>query len=508
MEKRLVLAIALSILVLLGWSALMPKPQHIAPQDVITKADSSSQPVTLPTPVVTQPLPVAPEKLITYSQDNLEVVFDESPAAIKEVVFLSYNNYKLPLKYGCLLKDPTLIFKKDQMTGDSISFSAVTPGKRISKKFTFHNSNYTMELAIKIQNTSSNPVTINLPLLLGALDFSSGNQQARYQDITIATQDKVAHINARKNTQLEGVKFLGLRDQYFAAIVEPDSGLHQGFVNKINNYETELGLNVQKELLLPSEQIGHLYHIYIGPQDINILNKNNPAWAGIIHYGTFDFISQILLQILGFIYNLVHNWGLAIVLLSLVVYLILYPLSLKQMRSMKEMQALQPKVEALRKTYKDNPQKMNKEIMELYKEHKVNPLGGCLPLLLQMPIFFALYNALMRSIVLKGARFLWIRDLSEPDRLWVFPEGWPNLPIIGHELNILPIIMAIGMFVQQKISAVSTGSAAAEQQKIMLIVMPVMFGLIFYRMPSGLVLYWFVNSMLMLIFQLRMNRAK
>lgn len=114
----------------------------------------------------------------------------------------------------------------------------------------------------------------------------------------------------------------------------------------------------------------------------------------------------------------------------------------------------------------------------------------------------------MRSIALKGANFLWIKDLSEPDRLWVFPASWPNIPVIGNELNILPIIMAIGMFIQQKISAVSSGGASAEQQKIMSVVMPVMFGLIFYRMPSGLVLYWFVNSVLMLAFQLRLNRLK
>jgi YidC/Oxa1 family membrane protein insertase len=175
------------------------------------------------------------------------------------------------------------------------------------------------------------------------------------------------------------------------------------------------------------------------------------------------------------------------------------------MRSMKEMQILQPKVEELRKAYKDNPQKMNKEIMELYREHKVNPMGGCLPLLLQMPIFFALYNALMRSVVLKGAKFLWIQDLSEPDRLIVLSK---SLPLLGNELNILPIIMALGMFVQQKISSASASGASAEQQKIMLIIMPVMFGFIFYRMPAGLVLYWFVNSTLMLIFQLRMNRTK
>ena len=175
------------------------------------------------------------------------------------------------------------------------------------------------------------------------------------------------------------------------------------------------------------------------------------------------------------------------------------------MRSMKEMQAIQPKVEELRKQYKDNPQKMNKEIMELYRIHKVNPFGGCLPLILQMPIFFALYNTLMRSIALRGAKFLWIKDLSEPDRLFTLPV---SLPILGNEFNILPIVMAIGMFFQQKISSSAMSGAAAEQQKTMLIIMPIMFGLIFYRMPSGLVLYWLINSMLMLGFQIQMSRAK
>jgi YidC/Oxa1 family membrane protein insertase len=143
---------------------------------------------------------------------------------------------------------------------------------------------------------------------------------------------------------------------------------------------------------------------------------------------------------------------------------------------------------------------MNKEIMELYREHKVNPFGGCLPLILQMPIFFALYQVLMRSVALKGAHFLWIKDLSEPDRLFRLPN---SLPILGNDINILPIIMAIGMFVQQKLSMRGASGTAAEQQKMMLVIMPVMFGFIFYRMPSGLVLYWFINSALMLFSQIR-----
>jgi YidC/Oxa1 family membrane protein insertase len=172
---------------------------------------------------------------------------------------------------------------------------------------------------------------------------------------------------------------------------------------------------------------------------------------------------------------------------------------------MKEMQLLQPKIEALRKELKDNPQRLNKEIMELYKEHKVNPLGGCLPLLLQMPIFFALYQALIRSVALRGAHFLWIQDLSSPDKAFVFKN---SLPLLGNQVNVLPILMAIGMFVQQKFSMPKTTGDAAQQQKMMMIIMPIMFGVIFYQMPSGLVLYWFINSLLMLGYQFRINSQK
>lgn len=500
----MVLAIALSLGVLLIWQVFVPKPQKVAVQDVTTKTSTLNE--LTPSAVTGQVQSFQPEydSTIDYNQGNLKVVFYENLAAIKEVIFNQYGNHKLPLKYGFLLNDPKLEFKKKQVTEDSISFVATTSDKRITKKFKFNKSNYTIDLEINIQNLSSSPLKCDFPLLLGVMDFSAKNIQSRYQDLTLGLQGKTTHVGIQKDAQLSGVKFLGVRDQYFTAILASEANDVSGFVKKLNKQEAEIGINVQTENIQPNSQIGHLYRIYIGPQDVGILNSINPEWSAVVYYGMFDIISQVLLQALGFLYKIVQNWGLAIILLSILVYLILYPLSIKQMRSMKEMQILQPKVEELRKANKDNPQKMNKEIMELYKEHKVNPLGGCLPLLLQMPIFFALYQALMRSIVLKGAKFLWISDLSEPDRLI------RALPIMGMklDLNILPVIMAVGMFVQQKISSASASGAAAEQQKIMLIVMPIMFGVIFYGMPSGLVLYWFVNSILMLAFQLRMNRAK
>ncbi len=504
MEKRLILAIALSLGVLLIWSAMVPKPQTVDSKGVT----ALNKEIVVPPPPVKERAQEIPKDsdsdLIRLSYGDIEVVFYEKPAALKEVIFKRYGHYRFPLQYGFYLNDPKLVFKKTQTLDGVVIFTAADTKKKVVKKFTFDKSNYTIKLDITVQNLTSQPQKLEFPLLLGVIDLGNNNPQARYQDLTIATQDKVTHASLQKDYQWQGVKFLGFRDQYFAAIIEPEGKSVSCFSTRVNK-ETSVGLNVQTDNLFPGEQIGHFYRIYIGPQDVNILNNINPAWSALIHFGTFDFISQILLQALGFLYRVVHNWGLAIILLSILIYLFLYPLSIKQMRSMKEMQVLQPKVEELRKLYKDNPQKMNKEIMELYREHKVNPLGGCLPLLLQMPIFFALYNALMRSIVLKGANFLWIKDLSEPDRLIVLPRA---IPILGQDLNILPIIMAIGMFVQQKISALSSNSTQAEQQKIMLIVMPVMFGVIFYRMPSGLVLYWFVNSMLMLVFQLRMNKSR
>ena len=165
------------------------------------------------------------------------------------------------------------------------------------------------------------------------------------------------------------------------------------------------------------------------------------------------------------------------------------------------MQELQPLMEELRKKHKDNPQKLNKEVMEMYKEKGINPLGGCLPLFLQMPVFISLYQSLIRLIDLKGANFLWIKDLSEPDRLFTLGT---SLPVIGNEINILPMIMMATMLIQQKISSVKTQSESSQQQAMMGWFMAIFFGFIFYHMPSGLVLYWVTNSVLMLVFQGRM----
>lgn len=498
MEKRTFLAIALSMLILVFWSVLVPKPRPPLPPT------ATQQPEKIATVAIPETLP--DQAVLKFNQEEFETVFVEAQAAIKEVIFKDYQSWGFHLGQGFLLLEPSLNFRQDSRKAKhSLSFTASDNFWRITKRFLFHNSSYTIELDIEIQNVSSQTLPLNLALSLGALNFSRNQAEARFQDVTVGLPDKPLHPNVRKDLSVPNVNFLALRDRYFCSIIEPlAENNYTAFIKKINPQESEIGLAAPETTLAAGQKIIRRFRIYLGPQELHRINQIEPAWSAVMYYGTFNFIAHILQRLLEFFYGLVHNWGLAIIILSVLIYFVLFPLSLKQMRSMKAMQALQPRLEELKKAHKDNPQKLNKEIMELYREHKVNPLGGCLPMILQIPIFFALYQTLIRSIALKGAKFLWIKDLSKPDSLVSLPA---SLPI--KEINLLPILMTASMIIQQKITSANVaGGSSSEQQKLMLILMPLMFLFIFYGMPAGLVLYWLVNSTLMLAYQFKINRQE
>ncbi len=495
---------AASLLIMTGWSLIVgkfyPKAAIPAAQVIPVKTTSSQPAISLPPPA---PASTHPSQEIAIENNQVKLIFDEAEAAIKGAVFKQYQNYAYNTINGLKLGVP-ILFAKDALTDNKIVFGGKTENLQINKVFTFNDSSYLGRLDIVIKNMSNLKYSQPIELALGTIDFAANQEESRYKDVTVFTPDKIVHANGRKSTSFDKVKFISIRDRYFAAIVEPESGNMKGYIKKIDKNKSEAGVIIDATLEEgQSAQFG--FYIYLGPQDLQYINEHNTDWSAIMYHGTFDFISQLLLQLLNFIYKFAHNWGIAIIVLTLIVYIVSFPLSLKQMRSMKEMQHLQPKVEELRKAYKDNPQKFNKEVMELYREHKVNPIGGCLPMILQIPIFFALYQALIRCIALKGASFLWIKDLSKPDSLFTLPVA---IPVIGNEINILPILMTAEMFVQQRMTTAATAGGSAEQQKIMMIVFPLMFGFIFYHMPAALVLYWFVNSTLMLIYQLRVSRSK
>ena len=240
------------------------------------------------------------------------------------------------------------------------------------------------------------------------------------------------------------------------------------------------------------------YVLYAGPNDIARLKALGLGLEKIVYYGKLDGIVKALLVTLKFFHNIVRNWGVAIIILTMLINIILFPLTRKSFLSMKRVQEMQPHMEKLKKIHKDNPQKFQKEMAEVYKKYKINPLGGCLPMLLQMPVFFALYQALLRSIDLKDANFLWIKDLSRPD----FIKLPFSLPMLGNEIHILPILAIVAMFFQQRISTKSTPATTpeqAQQQKFMLIFFPLLLGFAFYNFPAGFVLYFLTNTALMTV---------
>ncbi|MCX5707875.1 MAG: membrane protein insertase YidC [Candidatus Omnitrophica bacterium] len=509
MEKRLLLALAFSFIVLAVWSNFTVKPKTaVNPQDFPQKALSveKTSPGTLVPIVSSTPAPALTSAALFESQQGKrKFVFVEPQGAIKEVVFLGYQSYAFPLKNSLFSGDGNLAFTRQPHGNNGFTYSYEDGEKRISKQFDFSGSGYEFEVLLKVENLSGSPLALKLPVLLGTLDPATAKDRMSFHDVTIVDSEKILHPNFQKEASFNHLRFIALRDRYFCAIIEPSQSDSIGFIAKTPSKGSEVGILFPDLKIVPRGTWEQKFKVYIGPQDAKTLKAINPDWQSVIYFGKFDLIAQGLLMMLEVFYNIFHSWGWVIICLSLVIYLVLYPLTMKQMRSMKEMQLLQPKIEELRLQFKDNAQRLNKEIMELYRTHKVNPFSGCLPMILQIPIFFALYQVLTRSIALKGASFFWIKDLSEPDRLFLFPQ---SLPLIGNEFNILPILMAIEMFIQQKFSMTNVSPAQAEQQKIMLVIMPVMFGFLFYRMPSGLVLYWFINSSLTMAYQLRVAKAK
>ncbi len=247
------------------------------------------------------------------------------------------------------------------------------------------------------------------------------------------------------------------------------------------------------------------YSYFIGPKNYSILKETGNNMEKVMEFETIGFFSwmnwlmepsrQALLWTLNLFYGVVHNYGIAIILLTLLIRILFWPLTHKSTESMKRMQEIQPQVKALQAKYgKSNPQVLQQETMKLYKENKVNPMGGCLPMFIQIPVFIALFTVLRNAIELRYSGFLWIADLSQPENLFA-----GHVPFVG-SLNILPLLMSVSMIWQQKLTTPGTAATPEQQQqqKMMMFMMPIMMLFFFYSMPSGLVLYWTTSNLLMI----------
>jgi len=235
---------------------------------------------------------------------------------------------------------------------------------------------------------------------------------------------------------------------------------------------------------------------------LGILKKFGRDLDQAINFGWTDIIAKPLLYLLRFFYEYIHNYGLSIILLTILVKGLFWPLTHKSYKSMKEMQKLQPRMAKLREKFKNDKQKLNQEMMSLYKTYKVNPMGGCLPMVIQIPVFFALFRVLGGCIELRHAPFaLWINDLSAPGRLFNFPFQIPFMtPPYG--IPVLTLLMGASMFLQQKM----TPTPGDPMQAKIMMFLPVIFTFMFINFPSGLVLYWLVNNLLSIGQQYRIHR--
>jgi YidC/Oxa1 family membrane protein insertase len=373
-------------------------------------------------------------------------------------------------------------------------------GITYKKIYRFHRNSYIVDIIYKVFNTSSetwvgyqynqfkrtpvetqnsfNPATM-VPSFTGGAIY---DRDEKYRKISFADmQDENLSILTTNG-------WVGMLQHYFvgAWLLEEDSK-YEIFTNKLGDNRYFLGSKSLVPVSIEPGMAGELStRLFIGPKETKRLKEAAPGLELTVDYGWLTAISAPLFWLLDKIHSIVGNWGWAIIILTILIKLAFYPLSAASHKSMANMRKMTPRIKTLKERYGDDKQKLNQAMMKLYKEEKINPLGGCLPVLIQIPVFIALYWALLESVELRQAPWiLWIKDLSAPDPYF-----------------ILPVLMGASMLAQQALSAV----AMDPMQKKIMMAMPVVFTFFFLFFPSGLVLYWTVNNLLTIAQQYTINK--
>lgn len=382
-------------------------------------------------------------------------------------------------------------------------------GVRYKKVYTFKHDSYVVDIDYEIENRSqkdwsgylyaqfnrSKPYDSNkgsfaqLPSYLGGVTYSEEDQ---YQKVSF---DDMEDSDLSKETNSGWVAML---QHYFVAAWIPENGGKKLFYTSVTknngNPKYKIGYKTLEPIAIAKDQKGTIgTSVFLGPKEQNRLKRiekeqNIEGLNLTVDYGMWTFAADPLFWVLDKINLLVKNWGWSIIILTILIKLLFYPLSAASYRSMAGMKKLQPRIQTLKERYKDDKQKFQIEMMELYKKEKINPAGGCLPILIQIPVFIALYWVLLESVELRQAPFaLWWQDLSSPDPYFV-----------------LPILMGASMWLQQKLNP----APMEEMQKKIMTIMPIALTFLFLSFPQGLVLYWVVNNILSIVQQWQINKTQ
>ena len=539
---RLFIAIGLSLLVFIVWNVLfVDKEKGKLPQQAIQTEQQSNKTSGITekqktpektTPLKTQPPlkenasePIKPSRTITVNLPLYTAKISEKGAVFKSVVLKKYREtidanspfYEMinpDLSQGTVrigfagkslkgIDDAMFSVNLEKDSVDiknkarKISFSWTSPkGVVVEKTYLFSPETYVIAIDVTIKNGSDQTIKDNLTLSL--LEKAPENvSRYGFEGPSALINNKLEQIKIKKIKKQDvypgKLTWIAVQDRYFISAIMPDEAVDASMHLSINDDKILKNTYIQPEQVIqPDDQHVFKYKLFFGPKSMTVLKSVDYDLIKAVHFGMFDLLAKPCVWIMNFIYDYIPNYGVAIIILTILSKILLWPLGNKSYKSMAAMKKIQPLMAEIKEKYKDDKKKMNEEMMGLYKTYKVNPLGGCLPMVVQIPVFFALYRMLYEAIELRHAPFFgWITDLSAPDRLFRFDFHVPFMqPPYG--IPVLTIIMGATMFIQQKMSP----PAGDPTQAKMMMMMPIVFTVIFINFSSGLVLYWLVNNII------------
>jgi YidC/Oxa1 family membrane protein insertase len=509
--RRILFALALSVAFFALYDQLVlrryARPRPPAPPS------APELPAAEPVPPATQAnayaAPAEDARVITVDTEAFRVSITEAGARIVSLELKAYRRAVgadsgpldivvrqdvLPatVDLGKGFTDAAIRYRADRQTltvggadrGEVLFTGEAPGGMRLRKRFVFDGNGYVFRVALAVEG-GGGPTSAGL-LLTPIPDHLKQEMAVGLQGRSLV-EHAVSTLES-KPADISGVRWAGFSTPYFLAVAIPpaDGVAHLGAVGGT------------PAVLMQSPLDGSgatTFELYAGPKDRAVLQAAGHDLVAAVNYGMFWFVAVPLLGALRLLHRVTSNYGIDIIILTVLVKMGTIPLTRATFKNMKEMQRIQPQMAKIRERYKDDPQTMQQQIMELYKRHQVNPFAGCLPMVLQMPILMGFYSALMHAIELRQAPFaLWIDDLSSPDRLMVMGIGIP----------VLTLLMGASMVLQTWLQP----AQGDPMQQRMMMFMPLVFTFMFINMPAGLVLYWLVNNVLSIAQQYWMMRAE
>jgi YidC/Oxa1 family membrane protein insertase len=502
MDKNTFFAIFLSTAFLIVWFMFFqPKPAPVTAPGTVSSAlvETKAQSINKPSAPFVATAPETPDQEITVDTTKYRAVFTTRGAAVKHWYLKEQNGSLVDLvleQSGTgLATFPGSVFSVQKPDPLTLVFTHTSPlGWQVVKTYGL-SENYLHDLTIQLTKTNAKA---SLPQLdipwgpgLGTVEkeLKENNAQTRALGYTLDAQAKLDKFKPGDYPS-KLYKWSAVDNRYFLCAFIPveDSGFNSISVSRPSKKQPPtLAITAGEQADAASKTYKLLF--YLGPKGHDHLKSLHMNLEETVDFGYFGFLGKIALTVLNYFYKMTGNYGWAIIILTVLLQLLVLPLTVKSFKASAAMKQLQPLVKELQEKYKADPKRLNIEMLNLYKIHKVNPLGGCLPMLLQLPIFWALFTTLRNAFELRGASWImWIKDLSAPDTL---------VTISGFPIHLLPLIMGVGMFFQQKMMSVSTDPA----QKQLMYMMPVIFTFMFWSFPSGLVMYWLTNSIMTMIEQ-------